>query len=168
MLPQKLKNINLFNEGASYLGVIAAITLPKIAMLTEDFRGGGMIGTLQIDQGIDKLEAEWTLGGWNSQVVTQLGALAIDGVLLRAIGAFQAEDGSGVRTVEAVMMGRHSEVDFGEMKPGESGEKKIKSTLSYYKLIVDGQELVEIDIPNGKYVVGGVDRYAEIRNALGA
>lgn len=166
MQAQKLKNANLYNEGRSHLGEIAEITLPKIVMITSDWRPGGSLGPVPVDMGVEALSVEWTLGGWSSQVISQMGTLALDGVLLRAIGAFQAEDGGAVRIVEAVMMGRHTELDLGTWKVGEDTEKKVKSALTYYKLIVDNSELLEIDMLAGIYVVDGVDRYAEIRAAI--
>jgi len=39
---------------------------------------------------------------------------------------------------------------------------------SYYKLTAAGQDLYEIDMVAGTYIVGGIDRYAEIRAAIGA
>lgn len=166
-LPSKLKNMNLYNEGNTYIGKIGELTPPKITHAMEDWRGGGMLGPVQIDNGLEAMEFEWTLGGWSSQVVSQLGAVEIDGVLLRALGAFQADDTGMVTPVDIVMMGRHTEVDFGNWKPGDDTEKKIKTALSYYKLTVDGRELLEIDMPGGVYRVDGVDRYAQIRAAIG-
>ena len=167
MFPQKVKDINLYNDGSSHIGVITEYTPLKIAMATMDHRGGGMLGALKLDVGLEPLDFEWTLGGWNSAVVAQLGVSAIDGVLLRAVGALQADDGSPVSAVEAVMMGRHTEIDFGTFKPAGETEKKIKTAVAYYKLIFDGRTLLEIDVANGKYIVDGVDRYAEVRAAIG-
>jgi P2 family phage contractile tail tube protein len=167
MFPSKVKNINLFNEGNSYLGSIGEYTPIKLTMLTQDWRGGGMIGSVKIDQGIELPEFEWTLGGWSRQVIGQFGVTTLDGVLLRAMGALQDDTSGTVKAVEAVVMGRHTEIDFGNWKPGEDTEKKIKTAPSYYKLIEDGAELVEIDLVGGIYRINGIDRYAEIRAAIG-
>lgn len=42
-LPKKLKHLNLFNDGNSYLGVAKAVTLPKLGRKLEAYRGGGKI-----------------------------------------------------------------------------------------------------------------------------
>nr|EIU3915752.1 phage major tail tube protein [Pseudomonas aeruginosa] len=39
--------------------------------------------------------------------------------------------------------------------------------LTYYKLSVDGEVLIEIDLLNFVYIVDGDDRLAEHRKALG-
>ncbi|MXO64862.1 phage major tail tube protein [Altericroceibacterium endophyticum] len=166
-LPHKLKNMNLYDEGVSFMGEIGELTPPTISHATEDWRGGGMLGPVKIDNGLEALEFEWTLGGYVSQVVSQMGELAIDGVMLRAMGAFQSDQDGGVKSVELVMRGRHTELDRGTWKPGDDTEKKLKTALSYYKEIVDGTTLLEIDMIAGIYKVGGVDRYAQIRAAIG-
>lgn len=167
MLPRKLKNMNLFNEGNAFLGQIAELTPPKVSHTMEDWRGGGMLGAVKIDHGLEALEFEWTIGGFSNQVIGQMGITQIDGVLIRALGAFQAEDTGAVSSVELVMRGRHQELDFGNWKPGDDTEKKVKTVLTYYKVIVDGSELLEIDVIAGIYRVNGIDRYAEIRAAIG-
>ena len=43
-LPNTLKNFNAFTDGASFMGVIEEIKLPKLSRKMEDFRGGGMDG----------------------------------------------------------------------------------------------------------------------------
>ncbi len=69
--------------------------------------------------------------------------------------------------VEIVVRGRHEEITPGEGKPGEDTEFGVKTAVAYYKLSFNGQVDVEIDILNMVFVTGGVDRLAEIRNALG-
>lgn len=166
-MPSKLKNMNLFLDGRTHIGIVAEVTIPKIALKTEDWRGGGMLGPIMIDQGLDKIEAEFTMGGLVASAVSQFGATRNDAVLLRFAGAFQ-DDGSGrVQAVEMVCRGRYTELDFGNQKPGDDTQHKYKMACSYYKLSVDGLLWFEIDLLNAVFIVYGIDRYAEIRAALG-
>lgn len=167
-LPAKLKQMNLYNEGLSHLSQIPELTPPEISHVMEDWRGGGMLGAVKIDFGLEPLAFEWKIGGYSAQVVSQMGRLQIDGVLLRALGGFQAEDTGQVIAVELVMMGRHQNLSRGNWQPGSDTEVTIRTELSYYKEIVDGRELLEIDMVRGIYIVDGVDRYAELRAAIGA
>lgn len=168
-MPRKLKNLNLFNDGNSYLGVAKGVTLPKLARKMESYRGGGMNGPVKADLGMsdDGLQLEWTLGGLDLIAIRQFGATKADGVMLRFSGAYQQDDSAAVSAVEVVVRGRHEEIDFGESKPGEDTEHKITTTCSYYKLTVDGQVLVEIDLLNFIEVIDGADMLAEQRAALG-
>lgn len=166
-LPRKLKNFNLYNDGNSYLGQIAEFTQPKIALQMEEWRGGGMLGPVKIDMGLQLIEAEFTNGGLVLQALRQFGTPRVDGVLLRLVGAYQRDDGSAVQAVETVMRGRHEEIDMGNAKAGEDTEHKFKLPLSYYKLVVDNRVELEIDMINAIFLVDGIDRYAEIRAAIG-
>lgn len=58
------------------------------------------------------------------------------------------------------------EIDPGKAKAGENTEIKIKTALSYYKLTIDGEILIEIDFVNFIETVGGKDRLADVRAAL--
>lgn len=166
-LPSKLKNMNLFIDGTSHLGVVADYTMPKLALKLEDWRGGGMLGNVGIDHGVDKLEAEFTLGGLMTSAMRQFGAVTHDAVLLRFAGAYQDEATGAVRAVETIQRGRYSELDFGNAKAGDDTEHKGKLSCTYFKLTVDGVDEIEIDLVNAVFIVGGIDRYAEIRAVIG-
>lgn len=166
-LPRKLKNYNFYNEGESYLGRTSEIVLPKLTAKMEEWRGGGMDAPIDIDLGMEKLTMEWTTGGYEIQVMKQFGMLRHDAVGLRFAGGLQGEDSDVVHAVEIVTRGRHSEIDFGTAKAGDDTAIKIVSTLSYYRLSVDGEVLVEIDVVGMRKVIGGEDRLEGMRTALG-
>ena len=166
-LPSKLKNMNLFLDGVSHLGVVSEVTVPKLAIKMEEWRGGGMLGPIMIDQGLEKIETEFTLGGLMTSALRQFGATRHDAVLLRFAGAYQEEGAGQVKSVEMICRGRYSELDFGNAKPGDDTEHKSKLAVSYLKIDIDGRTWIEIDLLGAIFIVDGVDRYAEIRDAIG-
>ncbi|MDQ8022193.1 MAG: phage major tail tube protein [Moraxellaceae bacterium] len=165
-LPRKLKNFNVFNDGTSYMGVAGEIVLPKLTRKMEEWRGGGMNGPVEVDQGIEKLEFEHTYGGIVRQIFSQFGVSRVDGVLLRFAGAYQRDDTGAIDAVEVVVRGRHREIDPGTSKAGDDTAFKVMSTLSYYKLVINGATVIEIDLLNMVEIVDGVDRLAGQRIAL--
>lgn len=167
MLPAKLKDFILFNDAQSYLGEVADLTLPKLTRKMEGWRGGGMQGEVKVDMGQEPIDFEWTVGGLALQALRQYGSSDVAGIGLRFMGAYQREDGTPPYAVEVIVRGRHEEIDFGGQKAGGDTETKIKTTCSYYKLVIDGQTVIEIDMMGMMYVVDGVDRFAAIRAALG-
>lgn len=168
-LPSKLKNLNLFNEGLSYLGQVKTVVLPKLSRKMEDYRGGGMNGPVKIDMGMgdDGLVLESTFGGLDLLTLRQYGMAKADDVYLRFAGAYQRDDTGEVDAVEVVVRGRHEEIDGGDSEPGEDTEHKVVTNCVYYKLTVNGKVEIEIDILGFKEVVNGVDRLAEQRKAIG-
>lgn len=168
-LPKKLKNMNLFNDGGSYAGLVKTVTLPKLGRKLESFRAGGMDGPVKVDLGHsdDGLQMEYSLGGYELIALRQYGAVRVDGVMLRFAGSVQQDDSGNVSAVEIVTRGRHEEIDFGEATPGEDTEHKITTALTYYKLTVDGDTIIEIDLLNMIFIVDGEDLLAAHRKAIG-
>ena len=166
-LPRTLKNMMLFNEGLAYLGEVQSVTLPNLTRKMEERRLGGMNGPVSFDMGMEALEASFVCGGPMRDVLRQFGVTTVDGVYLRFAGAYQQDDSGAVDAIEVIMRGRHSEIEMGDQEVGEPGEFSVTSALAYYKLVWNGRPELEIDFLNMVEIIGGVDRLAEQRNALG-
>lgn len=168
MLPRKLKHINLFNDGLSYLGQVEEVTLPNLTRKMEEWRGGGMNAPIKTDQGMEAMTMDFTCGGLMEDALKQFGTTEHDGVMLRFAGSYQRDDTGEVSAVEVVIRGRHSAIEMGTAKTGENSPFKVTSELSYYKLTIDAEDVIEIDIINMIEKIGGVDRLAGHRKAIGA
>ncbi|MDN0075606.1 phage major tail tube protein [Crenobacter sp. SG2303] len=166
-MPRKLKHFNMYGDGNDWRGEVKEITLPKLARKMEAYRGGGMGGEVDVDLGQEKLEAEIAFGGLMLDVFRNFGSAKAGGTLLRFAGSYQDDDTGEVIATEVVMRGRYTEIDMGGAKAGDDTEHKVKASLTYYKLIANGEELVEIDMLGMVEKFGGVDRLAEHRRAIG-
>ena len=121
-----------------------------------------MIGSVKIDLGLEPMEAKLKMGGHEAALIRKFGTTQVDGVRVRLTGAYQADDGSPAQAVECYIGGRFTEIDPGTAKPGDDTEQEYTVPLAYYRREVDGRTEIEIDMVAGKFVVDGVDRYAEI------
>ncbi|MDR1349373.1 MAG: phage major tail tube protein [Zoogloeaceae bacterium] len=166
-MPRKLKNFNVFYNGDNYIGRCSEVELPKLTRKTEDLQAGGMNGPVKVDLGNEGLEINHTYAGFEAEIFRQYAAATADSVLLRFAGAYQRDDTGDVDAVEIVARGRHTEIDLGSAKAGDDTELKVKSDLSYYKLSVNGETLVEIDLLNFVENIGGADLLSGIRSAIG-
>jgi uncharacterized protein len=166
-LPAKLKNFVLFNAADSYQGQVSEITLPKLTLKTDDWRGAGMLGEVKVDMGIDPQPIECKAGGYMAGVMRQFGVAQFDGVLLRFVGAYQADDSGRVFPAELIVRGRHTEIDPGTAKAGDSNDFGWTTAWTYLKWTVGGFTDVEIDLVNMVLITGGIDRMADVRAALG-
>ena len=168
-MPRKLKNLNLFNDGNSYLGVAKSVTLPALGRKMEAYRGGGMNGPVKADLGMsdDGIQFEWKTGGLDLISLRQFGAVNASSVALRFSGPYQQDDTGEVSNVEVVVRGRHETIEMGDAQPGEDTEHSMTTTCSYYKLTVDGEEIIEIDLLNFVEKVNGVDMLEKHRTAMG-
>lgn len=166
-LPRKLKNFNLFNDGASYIGLVPELTLPKLSRKMEEYQAAGMTGPVMVDFGNEAIQLEWTTGGLVVEALKQYGASKHNAVQLRFAGAFQNDDTGDVSAVEVTVRGRHKEIDMGSVKHASDTLHKFTTVCSYYKLTVDDDVVIELDLMGGIDNVGGTDRNADIRQAIG-
>ena len=166
MIPQTLTNTNLFIDGVSFAGDVPSLTLPKLAVKTEQYRAGGMEAPVSIDMGLEAMEAKFSTNGARREALNFFGLAdqsAFNGVFR---GSFKGQKGASVPVV-ATLRGLLKEVDPGDWKAGEKAEFKYAVAVSYYKLEVDGREVYEIDPVNGVRAINGVDQLAGMRNDLG-
>lgn len=168
-MPRKLKNLNLFNDGNSYLGLVKSLTLPSLGRKMEAYRGGGMNGPVKADLGMsdDGIQFEWKTGGLDLISLRQFGAINASSVALRFSGPYQQDDTGETSNVEVVVRGRHETIEMGDAQPGEDTEHSMTTTCSYYKLTVDGEEIIEIDLLNFVEKVNGVDMLEKHRTGMG-
>ncbi|WP_439327880.1 phage major tail tube protein [Lonepinella sp. BR2357] len=165
-LPRKLKLMNVFADGNSYKGQITELEQPKLALKLEEYRAGGMIGSVKVNLGLETLETTLKMGGYMTEFLRQFGT-TIDGTPLRFLGAYEQDDTGEVTSIEIVMRGRFGEIDAGSSKVGDDTEHSFTVPLTYYKVIENGSDVVEIDMINSVFIVDGNDRLAEHRSAVG-
>lgn len=167
-LPRKLKNFAVFVDGTNYMGEVPEVTLPTLARKTEEYRSGGMNGNVAMDFGLDGLiEIEIKTAGVITDLLRSFGAPTHDAAQFRFAGAYQADDTAAVVPVEVVGRGRLTEFNPGSSKSGDATEQTFKFVCSYYKLTINGEVAIEIDIVGGVEIIMGEDRMSAINAALG-
>ena len=161
-----LRNFNLFIDGRGYAGEANMVTLPTLAVKTEAYRAGGMDAEVDIDMGMEKLEASLELSGIDRDLVRQWGLSEGNQIPLTVRGALRDDDGTTTPVV-VNLRGQVKQLDWGDWKAGESVPIKAMISVRYYKYVDNGDTLIEIDVENMVRIVDGVDQLAEMRAALG-
>ena len=162
-----LRNMNLFVDGRGFAGVVKELKPPKLTVKTEELRAGGLDAPVEIDMGLEKLEASFSLASVDADVLKQWGVMGEEAntpLIMR--GALQAEDGT-VKAASVTLRGRIKEVDPGEWKAGEETTTTYMVAARYYKLEIAGATIHEIDVLNMKRIIDGVDQLEAQREALG-
>lgn len=160
------KNLNLFVDGRGYAGQVMEFTPPALALQVEDFRAGGMDVPIEIELGMEKLEASFVLSSYDRNVLSLFGVspgLEVQITLREAIESF---DGT-VKAVVHNLRGKFRKLDPGTPKPGEIPMLTCEFAPTYYRLTHDGVTVHEIDAINMVRIINGVDRLAAQRAALG-
>lgn len=167
-LPHILKDFNLFGDGENWQGMVPELTLPELARRMVEYEGGGMDGPIEVDHGMELMEFEWTAGGLIvSGLFDTFGSPVHDAAMLRFTGSYESDEDGGIIPVEIVVRGRHKTIGMGDASKGDNNQISVTTTISYYKLTVDGEVVIERDVPGYVFIVRGTDRLAERRRALG-
>lgn len=166
MIPEILSQCVMFMDGVSFSGDVPTMTLPKVTEKTEEYRGGGMSGSVDLPIGLEKMEASWVTNGVRKESLKFLGLSdrTAANVVFRA--SFRDQKGR-VKPVKATLRGALKEIDMGDWEAGKKSEIKHAMAVSYYKLEIDGRVMYEIDVVNMVQVINGVDQLAADRAALG-
>ncbi|SFD68460.1 hypothetical protein SAMN05660831_02106 [Thiohalospira halophila DSM 15071] len=164
-MPQYLRNCNVWVDGRGFAGQFDSLTLPKLAIQTEEYRGGGMDAAVELDVGMEKLEASLSVNQYDPATFALLGLVPGNIVNITARAALD-QDGE-ITPAVVTMNGAWKEVDFGDWKPGEKAANTFSVACRYFALSIGGTPTVEIDVPNMVRKLQGVDQLAEVRKAIG-
>lgn len=165
-LPSKLKNMLVATNGQPHAGEASKVKLPVLSRDMDEYKAGGMLGPVKWDKGMKAIEIEHEYGGLVPSIFSGFGSTRVDGEMIRFTGAYQSDSAGGYDSVEVIVRGRHEEIDMGDAEVGGDTKQTVKTTCSYYKLSVNRRVLVEIDMIGMICIIDGVDRAAELREAL--
>jgi P2 family phage contractile tail tube protein len=168
-----LRDSNIFQDFTVWINDIGKIgeapnfQPPEINIQTEEFRGGGMDGTIEIPMGIEKIEFDFELHTWDEQVWNNLGygvssldvPITFRGYLLTAGGA---EKGVVIETHSLI-----KSIKPGKVEPGKKASMTVNLCANYFRHEINGVTVTEIDVFNKINIIGGTDKTANARRILG-
>jgi P2 family phage contractile tail tube protein len=168
-----LRDSNIFQDFTVWINDIGKIgeapnfQPPEINIQTEEFRGGGMDGTIEIPMGIEKIEFDFELHTWDEQVWNNLGygvasldvPITFRGYLLTAGGA---EKGVVIETHSLIKA-----IKPGKVEPGKKASMTVNLCANYFRHEINGVTVTEIDVFNKINIIGGTDKTANARRILG-
>lgn len=167
---KKLTNANVYLDGGSFLGRAAEVDLPEIKLKMVDHKALGMIGTVRLPAGLEAMEAKFK---WSSGLDPDVVAKAADPytpvrVQIRASQEGYSSQGKISEVpVVAVLTGVFVSLPLGPFKQNEAVETETPMKVSYAKLEVDGQMLVEVDVLNNIHKAGDKDLLEKYRANIG-
>ena len=163
-IPKILKAFNLFIKDRGYAGRVDEITLPKLAIAATEYSAGGMDIAIDLDMGMEKMEASMTLNEYSPEVIKLFGLgkrNPVDAVLKGVL-----DDEGSLTKIEVELRGMFTEVDMGSWTPGEKQSLGLQIAVRYYKLTIGTEVLVEIDAINMVRKIAGEDQLLEVRNLI--
>ncbi|MDO4495909.1 MAG: phage major tail tube protein [Clostridiaceae bacterium] len=166
VIPEKINNFNVYNDGNKLIGISDEVTLPEINEVTSEVSGPGILGPIESPTtGIfENMELEVPFRTLYESTFDLMQALTSIGLTFR--GAVQVTDGEGnisMKGMRVVVRGRKKSFVPGKLKQGEGTGSSVKLALTYYMVELDGKSRIEIDKLNSIYRINGVDMLAAVR-----
>ena len=161
-----LKGFSAFLDGYGYAGSVDSVQLPSLEVIKEDYRAGGMDGSIALDMGMSAMEADITLSSIDTSALSTWGLG--EGFLVSLVirGALESTDGE-TEGITAYLRGSIRSITFSEFTPGKPATIKIVMDVREYKYL-QGIELVyDIDVVNSRRIINGVDALGWKNDLLG-
>lgn len=165
----KVYDANVYVNGSSTHGTASEVTCPEVSAQMTDYNALGMVGTAQLFNGFEAMEAsiKWKFPSNDVMMACADPQQAVD---LMVRGTKAEYDSAGVSDevpLTIYMRGFPHKSGVGGFKKGEDTEPETTFGINYYKLEIGGEEIIELDVLNNIYKVGGVDVLSERRSNLG-
>lgn len=149
------------------IGVCPSFQPPDIQIQVEEFRGGGMDGAVEIPMGIEKIEFEFDMHTWDTDIWANLGygpgsmdvPVNFYGYTLTPNGT----EGQVFIQTRALL----KSIKTNKIDSGKKADISVSLAANYYKHSVGNEEVCEIDLFAGIVRFGGVDKNVQKRQFLG-
>jgi P2 family phage contractile tail tube protein len=169
MTIQKVFDANVYVGNESKHGQASEVTCPDVNFIMNEYNSLGMFGTAKYVNGIEAMEAsiKWTYPDNEAQKALGSAFKPVD-IMVRSSKAVYDNTGL-VKEVPVVMYmrGYSTKHSGGSFTPRTDVEIESAIAVNYFKLEVEGEEIIEVDSENNIYNVGGEDQFAARKENLG-
>lgn len=165
----RISNASVYLDGNSFFGKCEEIDLGTVKTVMSDFQGLGMVGLIELPDGIDKLEGKIV---WNSLYYEAAKRLAtpFKSVQLQCRSNVQVFNNGGLVDevpLVTLMTVTFKEYQLGSYKPRDPSKFESPFTATYVRQQLNGQEVLLLDYLANIFRVGGQDQLAKYRQNIG-
>lgn len=165
----RITNAALYLDGNSFFGKLEEVDLGSVKAVMSDFQGLGMVGLIELPDGIDKLEGKLI---WNSQyeeaarkVATPFKTVQLQ--LRSNIEVYNSQGRTDQLPLVTLMTVMFKEYQLGTYKPRDPTKYETPFSATYVRQLVNGNETLLLDYLANIYKVNGEDQLAKYRQNLG-
>ncbi len=159
-------NFNLFIDGEGYAGLATSLTLPAFSIKTEDTIQAGMEFNRKRDYGLEDPELTFKFLDYNGSLQRKVAIKNGSNTLLIFKSTLTDDEGPETEDVTAWARGHITKLEIDEFTAGGKVENSYTMALKYYRHMVNGVEIHEIDNDNYVRKIAGVDYLANQRGDL--
>lgn len=162
-------NYKVYKDGKDFIGVTQH-DAPVISAVVEEIKGAGIGGTVEVPvKGlIQAMSMTLTFKSITPQTLLILSQEAHHIELWSAVQSLDPQTGKYVIKQHKIIYRAIPKVNtVGKFVPGETQDRAIEFSVTYYRETFDGKEIVEIDPLTSIYRIGGKDINSDVRKAIG-
>lgn len=165
----RLTNANIYMNGNSLLGRAEQIDLPEIKFKQSEHKALGMLGTVELFSGIEKLEGKVK---WNSFYEDVYSTIAnpfrrTDIQVRGSLEIYNSQGRIGQQPVVVFLTVQFKKVPTGNYRQHDNVEAESDFSATYIKMVINGQDKLEFDALSNIYKIDGVDVTSEYRANIG-
>lgn len=165
----KLTNANVYLNGVSFLGRAEEVTLPDVAAKMVEHKSLGMVGSVELPSGFEKMEAriKWNSMYPDAMKTTSNPFKSASFQVRSSLEVYNSQGRVAEQPVVAYFTGQIKKVPMGAFKQHDNVELESTFTVTYCKLEINGEEILELDVLANIFKVNGQDVLATYRNNIG-
>lgn len=165
----RVTNANIYIDGVNLLGTAEEVSAPMIKHKMSEHKALGMVGTVEFWSGIEKMESKIK---WNSfyRDVLEKAANPFKSVQIQVRGSVEIFDSTGRSSEQPIVMNltaQFKDFPMGNFKQHDNVELENNLNVTYAKMTMNGQEILEIDVLANVYKVNGQDVLGTYRANIG-
>lgn len=165
----RLTNANIYLDGKSMLGRAEEVNLPMIKHILSEHKALGMIGKVELWSGVDKLEAKIKWNSFYADVHKKFANpfRALNLQIRSSLEVYNSQGRTQQQPVVVFLTGSSKDFPTGNFKQHDNVELESNLTVTYVKLVVNGETILEFDVLANIFKAAGEDVMAQYRANLG-
>lgn len=165
----RMTNANVYVNGVSQLGKAEEINLPAVKQIMSEHKALGMVGKMEFASGIDKMEAKIKWNAFYSDVFKKFASpfATLNLQCRSSVETYTSEGRTDQVPYVCYLTAYSKDFPLGNFKQHDNVEMESNLSVTYIKVEVNGEEIVEIDVLANVYKISGVDQLAQYRQNLG-
>lgn len=166
---KKIFDASVYVNDKSKHGQASEVTCPDVSFVMNEYNALGMIGQVKLFNGIEAMEmsVKWQHIDNDAQIALANPLKAVDITIFSSRAGYDNSGHTEEKKIAMYVRGFSTKHQGGSYKPREDSEFESTIAVFYYKLEVDGEEILEIDVMNNIFTVNGVDMLEERKSNLG-
>ena len=165
----RISNAVVYLDGNSFLAKAAEIDLGTIKAVMSEYSGLGMIGSIELPDGLEKLEGKIV---WDSlykeaaaKVATPFSSVALQ--CRSSIEVHTSQGGVDELPLVTFMTVTFKEYNLGSYKPREKSTYESPFSATSIRQLINGKEMVMLDYISNIYRINDSDMLGKYRANLG-